>query len=162
MCWCVGVLVCWCVGVHFSDCISQLNCTCICSYIHSKGFVYCDLKPSNILFNEYGVLKLGDFGLAHPIPLDTSAVAKVVLVWFGLVWFGLVWFGLVWFGLVCCYTAILVQLSSRACSTNQQPTRTNSTQSEELLFTWPLSCSMKMVFTVLLQISGPLAVSCTS
>jgi serine/threonine-protein kinase ULK4 len=36
-------------------------------YLHSKQIIYADLKPSNILFNEYGVLKLCDFGLARLI-----------------------------------------------------------------------------------------------
>ncbi len=30
-------------------------------YLHSKGILYCDLKPSNILFNGSGVLKFCDF-----------------------------------------------------------------------------------------------------
>jgi len=36
-------------------------------YLHSHGIIYCDLKPSNVLFNEYGSLKLCDFGLAKRI-----------------------------------------------------------------------------------------------
>lgn len=36
-------------------------------YLHTNGVIYADLKPSNILFNEYGVLKLCDFGLARLI-----------------------------------------------------------------------------------------------
>ena len=34
-------------------------------YLHSKGIVYCDLKPSTIILNEYGTLKYCDFGLAR-------------------------------------------------------------------------------------------------
>lgn len=36
-------------------------------YLHSKGVIYCDLKPSNVLLNEYGTLKYCDFGLARRI-----------------------------------------------------------------------------------------------
>eukprot|EP00753_Platysulcus_tardus_P012734 PLAT3529.3.p1 GENE.PLAT3529.3~~PLAT3529.3.p1 ORF type:complete len:1349 (-),score=673.98 PLAT3529.3:46-4092(-) len=41
-------------------------------YLHSVGLLYCDLKPSNVLFDEYGVLKLCDFGLARPIPTEVE------------------------------------------------------------------------------------------
>ncbi|XP_030508016.2 serine/threonine-protein kinase RUNKEL [Cannabis sativa] len=34
-------------------------------YLHSKGTIYCDLKPSNILMDENGRTKLCDFGLAR-------------------------------------------------------------------------------------------------
>jgi serine/threonine-protein kinase ULK4 len=37
------------------------------SYLHSNGIIYADLKPSNILINEYGVLKYADFGLSKKI-----------------------------------------------------------------------------------------------
>eukprot|EP00736_Rhodelphis_marinus_P010019 Rmarinus@m.7566 len=37
------------------------------SYIHENGVLYADLKPSNILFDEAGTLKLCDFGLARQI-----------------------------------------------------------------------------------------------
>lgn len=36
-------------------------------YLHTNGVIYCDLKPHTVLFTEYGVLKLGDFGLARRV-----------------------------------------------------------------------------------------------
>ncbi|KAI0015125.1 hypothetical protein F4780DRAFT_787430 [Xylariomycetidae sp. FL0641] len=39
------------------------------SHIHAAGFVHLDLKPSNILVSFDGSLKIGDFGLAAPVPV---------------------------------------------------------------------------------------------
>jgi len=36
-------------------------------YLHSKGVIYGDLKPSNVIINEYNKLKLSDFGLARKV-----------------------------------------------------------------------------------------------
>lgn len=36
-------------------------------YLHHKGIIYSDLKPANVLLNEYGQLKICDFGLSRRI-----------------------------------------------------------------------------------------------
>ena len=49
------------VRVFGSDLVNALH------YLHRNGILYCDLKPSNVLMNEYGILKLSDFALARSI-----------------------------------------------------------------------------------------------
>lgn len=39
-------------------------------HIHDAGFVHLDLKPSNIFIDFEGTLKIGDFGMASPLPAD--------------------------------------------------------------------------------------------
>jgi serine/threonine-protein kinase ULK4 len=46
-------------------------------YLHANGIVFCDLKPSNILINEYNTLKFCDFGLARKLSdLASAATGK--------------------------------------------------------------------------------------
>ena len=42
--------------------------------LHESGIVHRDLKPSNVFLTRHGV-KLLDFGLARPLPLDTGRLA---------------------------------------------------------------------------------------
>ena len=41
-------------------------------YIHSRNIIHGDLKPSNILFDNSGNIRLVDFGLAAYMDKDTS------------------------------------------------------------------------------------------
>ncbi|DBA01019.1 TPA: hypothetical protein N0F65_002629 [Lagenidium giganteum] len=45
-------------------------------YLHMNGILFCDLKPANILIDEYGSLKLADFGLARRIPSRDDQTTK--------------------------------------------------------------------------------------
>ncbi|KAL2534582.1 Protein kinase family protein with ARM repeat domain [Abeliophyllum distichum] len=51
------------------DSIHDLACGMVraMQYLHSKGIIYGDLKPSNILLDENGHTKLCDFGLARKL-----------------------------------------------------------------------------------------------
>ncbi|KAI5861232.1 kinase-like protein [Durotheca rogersii] len=40
-------------------------------HIHDAGFIHLDLKPANVFINFEGTLKIGDFGLAVSVPLET-------------------------------------------------------------------------------------------
>ncbi|KAE9044838.1 hypothetical protein PR002_g2567 [Phytophthora rubi] len=45
-------------------------------YLHANSILYCDLKPANVLIDEFGSLKLADFGLARRIPGSDTAATR--------------------------------------------------------------------------------------
>ncbi|KAK1428959.1 hypothetical protein QVD17_17800 [Tagetes erecta] len=47
-------------------------------FLHEKGIIYCDLKPSNILLDENGRTKLCDFGLSRKLS-DISETSSSLL-----------------------------------------------------------------------------------
>jgi serine/threonine protein kinase len=36
-------------------------------HLHSKGIIHCDLKPTNVLLDENGAIRLGGFGRARKL-----------------------------------------------------------------------------------------------
>lgn len=53
-------------------------------HCHVRGIMHRDIKVSNILLNNEGVLKIGDFGLANTISPNNKhqLTSRVVTLWY--------------------------------------------------------------------------------
>ncbi|VUZ41740.1 unnamed protein product, partial [Hymenolepis diminuta] len=58
--------------LFFAESTTQFYVACVVEaliYLHSRGIVYRDLKPENLLLDQYGYCKMTDFGFAKKIGL---------------------------------------------------------------------------------------------
>ena len=53
------------------------------AHAHARNLVHCDIKPSNLLVNNQGVIKILDLGLARLNRSDEVAAIVGEMVWYG-------------------------------------------------------------------------------
>lgn len=51
-------------------------------HCHSRGVLHRDIKGSNLLIDDNGVLKIGDFGLATSYGQNQPMTSRVVTLWY--------------------------------------------------------------------------------